>query len=475
MSQEFDDLLKRIEEKHLSGQTPASQETQKKKGGVSRALYRLADTLGEFLEQHTKAVTMVVGLVMILLVGVFLLAEDYLTKRQNYPERNVLFRSTNVVYIAGGSEEKGTENTDELTETQFYEGGLESKVGTYLFTTTRERRDDIEFFNMDNSQKIRIASATKKPEIVQAGLRIGGSLNFKEQLAEIILSEESKTPQSYHVYKFIPERGSEEIEVTVVEQADGSTTLENRMTEKREYVLGWLWGKTFRRGTHLEQYIVTRQNQNTVQEFHESIRMLDSQQTFEQAAREQKIRHVMELSQQIDTTPIYITYEDGFVDLLPQDSTNYLAYKPTLFERMQDNFLGKSPHIRLRVENYTDLLPGRYPLLHTLHFGEGDNVVYPFNKYNNGGYVIHDKYGKLAQIDIQDFILFYGQDVLYSYYLDLNGNGKLEKETELIGTVLGRTTHDDRVQLEELIGKGKPKADVTFTTHYSFMVPGSGF
>jgi hypothetical protein len=183
----------------------------------------------------------------------------------------------------------------------------------------------------------------------------------------------------------------------------------------------------------------------------------------------------MDLSRQIETTPIYITYEDGFIDLFPQDSTNYLAHKPTTFERMQDGFLGKSKQIRLRVESYPDLFPGRYPLLHTIHFGEGDNVVYPFNKYNNGGYTIYDRYGKLAQIDIQDFILFYGQDVLYSYYFDLNGNGKLEKESELIGTVLCRTTHDDRVQLEELIGKGKPKADVTFTTHYSFMAPEANF
>ncbi|MCP4397266.1 MAG: hypothetical protein GY801_08215 [bacterium] len=474
MSQDLDDLLKRVRQKHLNEEDDSSVRPGKSKK-ISGFLARIGDAIGDFLEAHTKTVAIAIGVLMILLVGVFWLTKDYVTKRQNYPERNVLFRSTNVVYIAGSSEEKGTESADQLSETQVYEGGVESKVGTYLFTATRETRDDIESFNMDNSQKIRIASATKKPEIVQAGLRVGGSLNFKEQFAEIILDRESKAPQSYRVYKFVPERGLEEIEVTVAEKPDGSTILENRMTEKREFLLGWLWGKTFRRGTDLEQYVQDARNAKAIQNFQESIKILDSRQTNDQTVREKKVREVMALSKSIETTPIYITYEDGFFDYFPQDSTNYLAHKPNWFERAGDGFLGKSEHIRLRTENYRDLFPGRYPLLQNIHFGKGDNMVYPFNKYNNGGYVIHDTYGKLAQIDIQDFILFYGQDVLYSYYLDLNGDGKLDKQTELIGTVLCRTTHDDRVDLETLVGEGRAKTDVTFTTHYSFMAPETDF
>ena len=474
MSKDLDDLLKRVRQKHLNEEDDSSGQDGKSKK-VSHFFARIADAIGEFLEAHTKSVAIAIGVLMLVLVALFWLTKDYVTKRQNYPERNVLFRSTNVIYVSGSSEEKGTESADQLSETQVYEGGVESKVGTYLFTTTRETRDDIEYFNMDNSQKIRIASATKNPEVVQAGLRIGGSLNFKEQFAEIILDHESKDPQSYRVYKFVPERGLEEIEVTVVEKPDGSTILENRMIEKREYLIGWLWGKTFRRGTDLEEYVQDTENAKAIQNFYESIKILDSRQTSDQAAREKKVREVMELSKRIGTTPIYITYEDGFFDYLPQDSTNYLAYKPNVFERAKDAFLGKSEHIRLRTENYRDLFPGSYPLLQNIHFGEGDNMVYPFNKYNNGGYVIYDQYGKLAQIDIQDFMLFYGQDVLYSYYLDLNGDGELDKQMELLGTVLCRTTHDDRIDLEKLVGEGRAKTDVTFTTHYSFMAPGNDF
>ena len=63
---------------------------------------------------------------------------------------------------------------------------------------------------------------------------------------------------------------------------------------------------------------------------------------------------------------------------------------------------------------------------------------------------IKDKFGDLAKIDIKDFILYYGQDVVYSYYLDLNGDGKLNKDNELIGQVLCRTAHDERSEMNKL-------------------------
>ncbi len=247
------------------------------------------------------------------------------------------------------------------------------------------------------------------------------------------------------------------------------------MTEVREYLLGWWWGKVFRAGTFLEQYPKTAGNEQLIDRFHEYIKTLDSQQTVDRTAREKMIEQTMALSQQIETNPVYITYEDGFFDILPQESTIYLAHKPGFFERLKDAFVGKSEHIRLRAEKYHDVFPGRYPGLRRFHIGKGENIVYPFDKHNLGGYIIKDKYGDVARIDIRDFILFYGQDVLYSYYFDLNGDGKLDEKTELIGSVLCRTTHDDRVDLEKLVGEGRPKTDVTFTTHYSFMAPDPDF
>ncbi|GAK57278.1 hypothetical protein U27_04243 [Candidatus Vecturithrix granuli] len=469
MPGEFDDLLKKIEQKHL--QDTDITPSKKRFGKIGRFFGKITDAIGDFLSSHKRGIFVALLVLLVVLSGVYLLAKDYLTKRQNYPERNVLFRATNTVYIAGGSEKKGAANVDQYSETEVYEGGVESKVGTYLFATGREVRDDIEYFNMDDSQKIRIASATRKPEIVQAGLRIGGSLNFKEQFAEIISNRASKTPQSYRVYKFVPERGLKELEVSVVSFSDDTMRMETLMTEVREYLLGWWWGKVFRAGTFLEQYVISPDTENARNQFQEHIRILDSQQTINQTERERMVRQAMAMSVQIPRTPIYMTYEDGLFDILPQESTIYLAHKPGYLERVKDAFFGKSEHIRLRVENYADLFPGRYPLLRHFHIGAGDNVVYPFDKYNNGGYIIYDRYGKLAQIDIRDFILFYGQDVLYSYYFDLNGDGKLDQTSELIGTVLCRTTHDERIELERLVGEGRPKTDVTFTAHYSFMAP----
>jgi hypothetical protein len=243
------------------------------------------------------------------------------------------------------------------------------------------------------------------------------------------------------------------------------------MIERREMFLGWRYGKVFRDGTFLEAYKPSPTNEQRVQQFQEYIRILDSQQTSDRATREQMIKEAMQLGEEIETSPVYMTYEDGFFDLLPQESTVYLAHKPTWIERTRDAFLGKSRHIRLRIENSWDLFPGRYPFLRKFRIGKGENAVYPFDKYNNGGYTVKDLYGNLARIEIQDFILFYGQDLLYSYYFDLNGDGKLDKEAELIGTVLCRTTHDERMDLEKLVGEGRPKTDVTFTVQYSFMSP----
>jgi len=401
------------------------------------------------------------------------LAKDYLTKRQNYPERNVLFRSSNVVYVAGGSEARSEKNVDQESITKVYEGGVESKVGTYLFQTVRELREDIEYFNMDNSQKIRIASATKKPEKVQAGLRIGGSLNFREQFAEIILGEKSKAPQDYSVYKFIPERGTKEKEITIVENVDGTRQMENRMTELRTWPLGWYWGKVFRKGTFLEDYARNPENEKNMEEFLKTIKVLNSVETKEKAKREQMIWEAIKLEDEIKKNTIYTSFEDGIVDLLPQESSIYVGHYPGFFERWKHNlgFGTWKDRNRLRVENYWDLWPGNYWLLNRISFGSGDNVLSPFAKYNNGGYEIEDKFGKIAKIDIRDFILFYGQDILYSYYFDLNGDGELDEEKELIGQVLCRVTHDERINLESLVGEGKPKSDVSFTINYSFMSP----
>ncbi|MEK6884802.1 MAG: hypothetical protein AABY22_34540 [Nanoarchaeota archaeon] len=405
----------------------------------------------------------IISLFSAVLIGIpfYYLFHDFLTKRQHYPERNVLFRSSNVLYVAGSSENKDF-TADQSSESEVYEGGIleESKVGTYLFRTVREIREDIEYFNMDDSQKIRIASATKKSERVQAGLRLRGSLNYREQFAEIILGEGSKAPKKYFVYKFSPERGSREIEVTVLEHEEGKREIDNILTELRTFPHGWTFGKKFRDGTFLENYNGSEKQE---EEFLEGIKLLNSTETVDRKKREKIIEGLISSERKMAKGPVYFSFEDGIIDWLPQESSIYLAEKPSYLKREWYEWVGfgRNDHNFLRIENYWDLFPGRYPFL--------DNFKI-FDKYNNGGYVIKDKFGDIAKINIEDFFLFYGRDVLYSYYLDLNGDGKISKD-EIIGSVLCRTAHDENPNLESLSGKNRPKSDVTFTNNYSFMAP----
>jgi len=398
-----------------------------------------------------------------------ILARDFLLKRQNYPERNVLFRSSNVTYLAGSEGEKKEGEADRESVTKVYEGGLMSKVGTFLFETTRESRGDIDYFNMDNSQHIRVASSTKKPEVVQPGLRIGGSLNFREEFAEIVVGPHSKLPQKYTVYKFIPERGHEEKEILVIEQEKGTRIMINRLIDVRSFGLGWLFGKNFRGGTFLESY--GERDPEKIEEVLRKIEQLDTVETRNKAEREKVIRAILELENSIPKKTIYRSYEGGIVDIFPQESTIYLTHVPSFLERTK-HFWGFDRHDkhRLRVENYWDLWPGNYWPLNKIKFGSGKNIAVPFGKCNNGGYTLEDKFGVVAQIDIKDFLLFYGQDVLYSYFLDLNGDGHINHEKELIGQVLQRTTFDKKTALES-IHEEKTESDVTKTVNYSFMAP----
>ena len=403
------------------------------------------------------------------------LTKDFLTKRQNYPERNVLFRSSNVTYLAGNEDQKKTARADKESVTLFYEGGgVESKIGTFLFKTSREIRGDIEYYNMDGSSNIRNASSTQKYEKFQAGLRFEGGTNYREEFAELVLGKGSKSPQNYVVYKFAPERGLSELDVDVLDHVDGRRELINRLKEKRTFPLGLFWGKfLYRAGTRLEDYNETKQNEELARKFLEEIKRLDSSESVKPSDREKLVKKLKEIESQMQVVPLYTTFEDGYLKILPQESTNYLGYSPEFFERVKHFWtgFGRKDHQRLRVTNQWDLFPGRIPFLSDINLGSGENKIYPFDKYNNGGYTIEDRYGELAKITINDFILYYGQDIVYSYYLDINGDGKIKDSDELIGKVLCRTTHDQRMALERINRHEPRESDTTVTINYSFMAP----
>ncbi len=457
-------------------QPSVNERLKKLRESTSSSTNDNANTSSSFLSKLKKPLKKIMpfGIVgAIIATGLIgYLSSDYLTKRQNYPERNVLYRSSNITSLAGNSGNRIQSRSDRDSITKFYEGGgIESKVGTFLFETTREIRGDIEYFNLDNSQKMRVVSSTQKPEKFQAGLRLKGSLNFREQFAEIVLASKTKSLRKYTVYKITPERGFINRDIDIFEYEDGSRKMINQLIESRN-LLGWFFGKEYRAGTGLEYFLASPENESYEQSFLEHLRILDSVQSSNPKRREEIVEKLIKIQDEMHKKTVYATFEDGFFKFLPQESTIYLGDNPTSLERLS-NFIGfgRKNHDILRVENNWDLWPGSIPLLTNFYFGSGENKIYPFDKYNNGGYTVKDKFGKLAQIEINDFILYYGQDVLYNYFLDINGDGKINKEQELIGSVLCRTTHDERMEITRLANGDRPDVDTTFTVNYSFMSP----
>ncbi len=409
----------------------------------------------------------------ILTIGGGFAFRDYIIKRQDYPVRNVLYSTSNVTNLSGNKGEGSSQKADRELTIQYFSGsGIESKTGTYLFETKREIRGNTTSYSMNNSQKILIAVATERPERFQAGIRLNGALNYREQFAQIIADIKENIPKKYTVYKIAPERGLEERDIDVVDNPNGSRIIINRLIEGRTFPLGWLFGKErFRSGTFLEDYVVGWNNEDLSKKIFEKIRELDSDQSTNLGKREGLVEDVLKMEKEMRNITIYASFEDGLFKFLPTESTVYLGYFPTKFERFKNGAgFGRHKHIRLRVGNQWDIWPGYYPILSGLSFGSGKDSVYPFDKYNNGGYTISDKFGELAKIKIEDFILKYGQDVLYKYYLDLNGDGRIE-ESELIGTVLCNMSHDERRLMEHLIGESDSDTDITYSINYSFMAP----
>ncbi len=405
----------------------------------------------------------------------FALTKDYVTKRQDYPVRNVLFSAINEINVAGNKAPGAAARADFKSDIKVYEGeGIEAKLGTILFETKRETKGDIRSYQMNDSDNRRIAVSTNKSERFQSGWSFRGSLNFREEFAHQILSHDSKeTPRNYTVYKLAPERGFYERDIDVVDNLDGTRIIVNRLVETRS-LLGWYFGRElFRTGTALEDYANTPENIGIVKKILEKIHTLDSEEARDAHTRERLADEILKLEKSMKKNTIYSTSEDGFFKIIPQGSTMYLGENPSNFKSLKHWLgIGRNEGIRIRIDNHWDLFPGRYPYLTEFHIGTGKNSWYPFDKYNNGGYTIKDKFGDIAKIKFNDFGFKYGQDILYSYFLDLNGDGKIDEKEELIGETLIRTTHDERIELEQIY-RQRPENDTTLTVNYFFMSPTS--
>jgi hypothetical protein len=229
----------------------------------------------------------------------------------------------------------------------------------------------------------------------------------------------------------------------------------------------------------LSEFTKSKEDLLLQEQFLGNVLSLDKEGSTNPKVRVKLLKDAMGLEKDLNSIPIYISYEDGIIDWWPQGSTIYLgktADDVSLLNMWKNKWFNptKKDNLVIRVDNDWNLWPGYFPFLSQVSFGDGKNSVYPFNKYNNGGYTIKDNQGEIAKVVIEDFIFKYGQDALYKYYLDLNGDGKLSDD-ELIGKVLCTSAKDEIVDLEREVGKGISKTDITLALSYSFMSPSEDF
>ncbi|MFH1589188.1 MAG: hypothetical protein ABIB43_01330, partial [archaeon] len=415
-----------------------------------------------------------------------LLTWDDWTKKEDRPVRNLIYRATQDVTFAGGETAQTASNIDKYTETKMYRGNIasgDSKLGKYLGSVFVGVTDNTEEYHLRDETNEIIASSTLRNENLQKGMQIRGSTNYQEETSHFGKSHSDNLDELLN-YEFEPERALIEHETNVLKK-DGKKTMVNKLSERRTTLLGWFAGEKYRAGTTLEYYDVLPDDAR-VKKFFDLISELNDPEFQDESSRDKKIKEMIAQEKQIPKKPIYVTYEDGIVDWIPQESTMWLAHEPSKKERVAFDTIDWLQQLRayvtlgavnkqptkdmvIRVEHDWDFWPANIIGLNKLKYETDKRIFSLFDKTNNGGYKIFDSHGKLAEIKIKDFWFNYAGDTEYEYYLDLNGDGKLDKKKEFIGKVLYKVTRGQKANLKEQVGEGKEKKDISYTFQYEFM------
>ena len=284
----------------------------------------------------------------------------------------------------------------------------------------------------------------------------------------------TRIAEQYITDKFIPYRALEDREITSLIR-NGQRHLVTRLTDRRQWGMGYLFGREYRGGTFVEHYRPETTSVGRSAEV-EAIRLMRRLTTedLNQDERREIFWQIYEEQEKIPVLPVLTTFEDGIFDWLPQESTCFLGVHPGRMERILRAYCLGGDDIRYRVQNNWDLFPGNWiPPINRFHIGSDRDIWFPFNKYNNGGYDITDEFGTVARIDFQDFWWHYGSDVVYNYFADLNGDGQIahgvRDNPELIGRVLVKPDQDVPIDLEEVIGTGHGPQDVTQSMNFVYM------
>lgn len=433
--------------------------------------------------------------------GVGFLAQDYFLKRQDFPVRNVLYQGLETVSFNPVGKIQDAGLIDRTSEIDIHRGGEgAAKLGELMGTVERQSADDNTTVRIEDPDNRRLAEATEKRERLQSDiLQMRGVITYNQLKAELI-----NTNQALYGYTFTPQRGNQDITITRRQDGDHKQFV-NELVELRTPGLGTLYGEKFRAGTKLLEYSDTQNNKELLLELSNLIEKFDQDQS-NKDGREEYLSRMLDIQEKLDKDPILVSLEDGFIDWMPQESSSYLFSDPKTSNRLKlelEDYLfnqvdlgvtnkanptanakavqpkslehavtevkpfktsnSKEDLLRVRVENHWDLAPGHWWPLSLIPLGTDQGFVNPFRHYNNGGYSIHDEKGEIARIELQDFWYHYGDDVLYSYFLDKNGDGKINEDTEMIGKVLYRISRDAKHEVDQT------QKDETKRWVYTFM------
>lgn len=498
MSPSDEDLVRRVRRKYLAdrGDERPGRRLASWLGG---AVQRLLAAAGGAAARHPVFCASLLGLLALAGAVAFWFSYDFLTKRQSFPIRSVIFHAQEDIYYSGGDALENSNLIDRESSTTLVEGGSDvTKLGRLLGKVKRDVSDELAMYQIENENKRRLVHAWEKREVIQGGPRLRGSLTYVEQFGELI-----GQPGGFLSYSVLPERGYTERQLFVIESADGVKTCSGELIERRGW-LGLLGNDAYRARTELLEFPAVEANRRHCERLLGVVQALhEIKASGDMAPRERLVSELLEVETGFERLPVYLSVEDGVFDWLPQESSVYLFASPSLGERIAlgvpvlggaaqpsagrrpvypqvpDGRLGPPAALellpsgaetaRLRVENDWDLWPGGYAGLSGVALGSSPDVLRPFAHRNNGGYRLVDGLGEVARVEIVDFLLHYGLDVVYRYYLDKDADGRIDPEAELIGRVLYRTSRDESMDLEPLIGVGQEKKDVTQRALYTFM------
>ncbi len=349
------------------------------------------------------------------IIGLFLYF--YLTARLSYPERNVIYRVNESVTQSSNSTRY---HIDRSSQASISEGGLLSgqtmqagdsdvRIKAIMCKSKRREKGDIDEYELLNTTYQKIAQASTKSEKTRAVFDISRS-NYIQNVAGLINAQAATEEIKLITLENAPEIASSvDADTYTIDEKSQKPVWRYRLTDGRRYF--GLLGDKYRYSTKL----------------------------FEKKANGNKDAPAESLSL------IYHSCETGLFGIMPQGSDLYLfgevpGYMQSISNYFSDN-KNSAEVYAFKITQFWDAFPWRIL---------------------NGGYILSDSKGEIAKIKIEDFWFHYADDVVYHYYLDLNGDGVIDETTEVIGKVLFSMNKSD----EATAGA---EGEVDYTINYSFM------